>query len=330
MKVGIIGGGSWGATLANLLSDNGHETLIFDINESQVKGINDTHQHPFFDTLLNGDIKATTNIKEAVEFSNVLLVGVPTKVIRNVLNQINEYSNEPKILINVSKGIEPQTLLTVSQIAEEVMDEKKLQAVVTLSGPSHAEEVILRKLTVLVAASKNIEAAKLVQQLFSNNTYMRVYTSTDIIGVEVGGSVKNAIALISGVCTGLGLGENARAALISRGALEVIRIVEVMGGLKETVYGLTGIGDLIVTASSMNSRNFQAGLKIGRGEKIEDVVANSRMVVEGARVIISAHEISKKFNLELPIIETAYGVLYENAPINEAIVSILSRQLKAE
>ena len=330
MKVGIIGGGSWGATLANLLSDNGHETLIFDINEAQVKGINDTHQHPFFDTLLNEDIKATTNIKEAVEFSNVLLVGVPTKVIRNVLNQINEYSNEPKILINVSKGIEPQTLLTVSQIAEEVMDEKKLQAVVTLSGPSHAEEVILRKLTVLVAASKNIEAAKLVQQLFSNNTYMRVYTSTDIIGVEVGGSVKNAIALISGVCTGLGLGENARAALISRGALEVIRIVEVMGGLKETVYGLTGIGDLIVTASSMNSRNFQAGLKIGRGEKIDDVVANSRMVVEGARVIISAHEISKKFNLELPIIEIAYGVLYENAPIDEAIVSILSRQLKAE
>lgn len=330
MKVGIIGGGSWGATLANLLSDNGHETLIFDINEEQVNNINEFHKHPFFDCLLNEDIKATTNISEAVNFSNVLLVGVPTKVIRHVLGQINEYSSEPKTLINVSKGIEPKTLLTVSQIAEEVMDKNKLKAVVTLSGPSHAEEVILRKLTVLVAASKSEEAAKLVQLLFSNNDYMRVYTSDDIIGVEVGGSVKNAIALVSGVCTGLGLGENARAALISRGALEVIRIVEVMGGQKETVYGLTGIGDLIVTASSMNSRNFQAGLKIGQGQSVEEAVANSKMVVEGARVIISAHEIAQRYQIDLPIIETSYKVLFENAPINEAIHTILSRKLKAE
>lgn len=330
MKVGIIGGGSWGATLANVLSDNGHEALIFDINEEQVNNINVSHQHPFFDCLLNKNIKATTNIEEAIDFSNVLLVGVPTKVIRTVLNQINAYSKEPKIIINVSKGIEPKTLLTVSQITEEVMVSEKLHSVVTLSGPSHAEEVILRKLTVLVAASKNPDSAKLVQEIFSNNDYMRVYTSDDIIGVEVGGSVKNAIALISGVCTGLGLGENARAALISRGALEVIRIVEVMGGQKETVYGLTGIGDLIVTASSMNSRNFQAGLKIGQGQSIDEVVANSRMVVEGARVIVSAHEIAERYQIDLPIIETSYRVLYENASITDAVQTILSRKLKAE
>ena len=203
-----------------------------------------------------------------------------------------------------------------------------MKGFVTLSGPSHAEEVIKRKLTVLVAASKKIEDAEFVQQLFSNKSYMRIYSSTDIIGVEVAGSVKNAIALVSGLCTGLGLGENARAALINRGALEIIRIVSALGGEKDTVYGLAGIGDLIVTASSMNSRNFQAGLKIGQGEDVDTVVNNSKMVVEGVRVLQSAHEIAKKYNLYLPIIETAYKVIFKKLNVNEAIETILTAKLK--
>ena len=330
MKVGFIGGGSWGTTLANLLSDNGHETLVYDINADTVNLINKEHTHPFFDSVINSDVIATNSLEEVVNYSDILVLSVPTKVIRDVMGKIKLITKTPKLFINVSKGIEPKTLLTVSGIAEEIFTEKEMKGFVTLSGPSHAEEVIKRQLTLLVAASKNIDDAILVQELFSNKTYMRVYTTTDIIGVEVAGSVKNAIALVSGVCTGLGFGENARAALIDRGALEIIRIVAVLGGQKETVYGLAGIGDLIVTASSMNSRNFQAGLKIGQGQDVETVVNNSKMVVEGVRVLQSAHEIAEKHNLYLPIIETAYKVLFENININEAIETILTAKLKNE
>ena len=330
MKVGFIGGGSWGSTLANLLSDNKHETLIYDINQDTVNLINEKHTHPFFESILNDDVKATTNLSDVVNFSDILVLSVPTKVIRPVMEQVKALIKSPKLFVNVSKGIEPHTLLTVSGIAEEIFTEREMKGFVTLSGPSHAEEVIKRKLTTLVAASKNIKDAELVQSLFSNQSYMRVYSSTDIIGVEVAGSVKNAIALVSGVCTGLGLGENARAALINRGALEIIRITLVLGGERDTVYGLAGIGDLIVTASSMNSRNFQAGLKIGQGEDVNDVVNNSRMVVEGVRVLESAYEISIKHNLYLPIISTAYKVIFEKLNVNEAIELILSAELKKE
>ena len=330
MKVGFIGGGSWGSTLANLLSDNKHETLVYDVNENTVRMINEEHQHPFFDSLLNDNVKATLSLEEVVNFSNILVFSVPTKVMRDVMVSVKALVKEPKLFINVSKGIEPKTLLTVSGIAEEIFSDGEMKGFVTLSGPSHAEEVIKRQLTLLVAASKKIEDAELVQALFSNKSYMRVYSSTDIIGVEVSGSVKNAIALISGVVSGLGFGENARAALIDRGALEIIRIVKALGGEKDTVYGLAGIGDLIVTASSMNSRNYQAGLKIGQGEDVESVVANSKMVVEGVRVLQSAHEIALKYNLYLPIIETAYKVLFEKLDINVALEIILNAKLKKE
>ena len=330
MKVGFIGGGSWGATLANLLTDNGHEVLVFDVNNDTVSLINNEHKHPFFDSILNDSVVATNSIEEVLKFSNTLVLSVPTKFMRNVMMQVNNLATEPKLLINVSKGIEPNTSLTVSQIAEEVIDSNKLKGFVTLSGPSHAEEVIERKLTVLVSASKVESDAMFVQSLFANHKYIRVYSSTDIIGVEVAGSVKNAIALISGMCTGYGLGENARAALISRGILEIIRITEVLGGKRETAYGLAGIGDLIVTASSLNSRNFQAGLKIGQGQNVDDVVKNSKMIVEGVRVLESAHNIALHHNLYLPIIDTAYKVLYENLNLDMAIEIILSAKLKSE
>lgn len=330
MKVSFIGGGSWGSTLANLLSDNGHDTMVYDINLDTVNLINNEHSHPFFEAKLNENVKATNSLEEAVNFSNILVLSVPTKVMRPVLNEIKSIIDKPKFFINVSKGIEPDTLLTVSGVAKDVLDLNMISGFVTLSGPSHAEEVIERKLTLLVAASEKMDDAIFVQDLFSNNSYMRVYSSTDIIGVEVAGSIKNAIALVSGVCTGLGLGENARAALINRGALEIVRIATVLGGMKDTVYGLAGIGDLIVTASSMNSRNFQAGLKIGKGEDVDDVVLHSKMVVEGVRVLQSAHEIANKYDLYLPIIETAYKVIFEKLPVNEAIDIILNTKLKNE
>lgn len=329
MKIGIIGGGSWGTTLAQALSDNKHEVLIRDINEEFIKKINEEHLHPFFDCEIPSDIKATLSLEDVCNFSDTLVLCVPTKFMRGVLNDINKIIKTPKTFVNVSKGIEPDTSLLISQIIEEEIP-NNTKAYVVLSGPSHAEEMIQRKFTCLVSASKNEEEAQRIQLLFSNDSYLRVYTSNDVVGVEAGGAIKNAIAVISGVSTGLGLGENSRAALITRGIRETIKIVDVLGGSKETAYGLSGIGDLIVTASSMNSRNFQAGLRIGKGEALEDVLNTSKMVVEGVRAIEAAHQIGQKYNIELPMIDAAYSVFFKGVKIKEALFNLLARDLKSE
>lgn len=329
MKISIIGGGSWGVALGQVLIDNNHEVLVYDINENTVNLINKDHKHPFFDCDISEKIKATSNLEETLNFSDNILLSVPTSVMRLVTKQISEIIKNKKTFISVSKGIEPETLLTISQICNEVLADK-MEGFVTLCGPSHAEEVILRQITALVSSSTNDKSAKLVQELFSNESYMRVYTSTDVLGVEICSSVKNAIAVISGIASGLGHGENARAALITRGILEMSNVIDVLGGKKETVFGLTGIGDLIVTASSLNSRNFKAGLKIGQGEKLEDVLGNSKMVVEGVRTVISCNEISIKYNLELPLITTLYKVLYEGLDPKVGLNQLLSRKLKSE
>ncbi len=329
MKIGIIGGGSWGTTLAQALTDNNNEVLIRDINEAFVEKINKTHLHPFFDKKIPESIKATVDLNEIVEFSDTLVLCVPTKFMRGVLKDLYNVSKNKKTLINVSKGIEPDTSYLVSQIVSQEMKDK-LQDYIVLSGPSHAEEMIDRKFTCLVSASTNFEAAKRVQLIFSNDKYLRVYTSKDVIGVEAGGAIKNAIAVISGVATGIGLGENARAALITRGIRETIKIVEILGGKTETAYGLSGIGDLIVTASSMNSRNFQAGLRIGKGEDYKHVLETSAQTVEGIRTIEAAHIIGKNYNVELPLIDLAYKVLFEGVNIKDAMVLLLGRDLKQE
>ncbi len=330
MRISIIGGGSWGTTLAQVLSDNGHEVLIRDINPDFVKKINTSHLHPFFDIEIPYNITATLDLKESVDFSEVLILCVPTKVMRNVLNEINTCLDSKKLFVNVSKGIEPNTSYRVSQIVKEEIAEKNLIGYVALSGPSHAEEVILRKLTSLVAASTNIELATKVQYLFSNEVYMRVYTSDDVIGVETGGAMKNAIAIVSGIAYGMGLGENARAFLISRGVKEIVSIVTALGGKMETAYGLSGIGDLIVTASSMNSRNFQCGLQLGKGMNVEEAIGTILQSVEGIRAIEAGYEIEKKYNLELPIIHTAYQVVQNKISAKDALSSLLTRSLKTE
>ncbi len=330
MKITIIGGGAWGTTLAQALADNNNEVLIRDINEDFVNRINNDHVHPSFDLTIPYLIKATTNLDEALSFSDVIVLCVPTKVIRNVLKEINQMLTSPKLFVNVSKGIEPSTSALVSEIVEVEISQENLKGFVVLSGPSHAEEMIFRKLTTLVSASNNQENAKFVQHLFANEEYLRVYTSDDVIGVEVGGAIKNGIAVVSGICSGLKLGENARAALISRGMIELVRIVEALGGKKETAYGLSGLGDLIVTASSLNSRNFQAGLRIGEGQSAEEAVSNSKQTVEGVRTIEATHQIAQKYKLELPILETAYQLLFGDLGVNEAKKILLARKLKAE
>ena len=330
MNISIIGGGSWGTTLAQVLSDNGNDVLIRDINKDFVNKINNEHLHPFFDLEIPSNIKATLDLKEALNYSDTIVLCVPTKAMRNVLHEINLLIDTKKTFVNVSKGIEPQTSYRVSEIVKDEIDNNKLEGFVVLSGPSHAEEVILRKVTSLVAASENEELAKKVQQLFSNDKYIRVYTSDDVIGVECGGSMKNAIAIISGVASGMGLGENARAFLITRGMKELISITCALGGRMETAYGLSGIGDLIVTASSLNSRNFQCGLRIGKGMSVSDAEGEIVQSVEGIRAIQAGYEIGKKYNIDLPLINTAYQVVMGKISAKEALEELLKRSLKTE
>ena len=329
MKIGIIGGGSWGTTLAQVLHDNGHKSYIYDINRSNVDKINN-HIHPFFNTDLPEQITATNNLEEVIKYSNYLLLAVPTAVMREVLVDINTLLHKKTYFINVSKGIEPHTFARVSQIVDEEIDKNYYGGFVALTGPSHAEETIRRKLTLLTAASFDEKLATKVQQLFSNDKYMRVYRTNDLIGAEVGGAAKNAIAVVSGFATGLDLGENARAALITRGVVEIVKCVEAMGGERETAFGLTGLGDLIVTASSENSRNFQAGKRIGEGVPLDQVFKESKMTIEGVRSIIALHELAVEKGFDLPIISSAYKVLFKNLNINDAITLLLTRDLKDE
>ena len=330
MNVSVLGGGAWGTTLAQTLTDNGNLVVIRDINPDFIKKINDEHIHPFFGMSIPSSIRATLSLEETLDFSSVVVLCVPTKAMRMVLRECNKVLTKPTLFINVSKGIEPESSLRVSEIVEEEIDKKNLKGYVALSGPSHAEEVILRKATSLVAASKNLELAVEVQKLFSNEKYMRVYTSDDVIGVEAGGAMKNAIAIVSGVASGMGLGENARAMLITRGIKEIVSIVLALGGKMETVYGLSGIGDLIVTASSMNSRNFQCGLKIGRGMSVEEAMGSIVQSVEGVRAIHAGHEIGIKYHLELPIIDEAFKVVEGKLSAHDALHNLLSRSLKTE
>jgi len=330
MKISVIGGGAWGTTLAQVLNDNGNDVLIYEINQDYIKLINDNHIHPIFENKLNENILATNDLKKAVLFSNVYVLAVPTRVIRSVLKKINQLMVEAAIFINVSKGIEPETLKLVSQITEEEIQKDKFNGFVSLTGPSHAEEVIERKLTLLVSSSKNKTLSKEVQKMFSNEKYMRVYTSSDLIGCEVGAAVKNAIAVISGMCTGIGLGENARAAIITRGILEIIRVVEFMGGIRKTAFGLTGIGDLIVTASSENSRNFQGGKKLGEGLSVDEIYQKSTQTIEGFRTIYALNKLANDNNIDLPLISTAHKVLEKMLTVKDAMRLLLKRELKAE
>lgn len=328
MNITIIGGGAWGTTLAQSLADNNHNVLIRDVNLEFVDKINKLHIHPSFDLTIPSTIKATLSLEEAINFSDLIVLCVPTKFMRSVLREINQTIDTKKTFINVSKGIEPETSKLVSEIvAEEIT---KDHTYVVLSGPSHAEELIFRKFTCLVSASTDEESAKLVQELFSNDLYLRVYTSDDVKGVETGGAIKNAIAVVSGIASGFGLGENARAAIITRGMREIYQIVLALGGKADTVFGLSGLGDLIVTASSLNSRNFQAGLRIGQGQSVATSLSNSKQTVEGIRTIEAAYQIGKKYDLYLPIMETAYKLIHDEINVSEAAKILLNRKLKSE
>lgn len=327
MTFSFIGGGAWGATLAQVLLDNGHDVMIYEKNEAHAESLKH-HQHPFFHVTLPYGLKVTNTLDDALAFSNYIIVAIPTKFIGSLIETLASKNLEQKVFINVSKGFILPELKTISQ-AFEIGLKNKFKAFVSLSGPSHAEEVIERKLTTLVAASKHVDARDIVAHAF-NNDYMRIYVSNDPIGCEVGGATKNAIAVASGIMTALDFGENTRAALLTRGLIEIMTVIEAFGGKKETAYGLTGLGDLMVTAQSMNSRNFKAGLKIGQGMSKEAIENKEKQTIEGFNTIFALHELAEKNALNLPIIDVSYAVIYGNKSVEMLLKTLLKHQVKDE
>ena len=330
-KVTIIGAGSFGTAIANIFSDKNYEVLLYTINDKQASEINElrTNEYYFEDFKFTGKVGATTSLEEALKFSKYVVIALPSSAIREIAVMINSVLREPKIFINVSKGLEPETHKMLSEIIEEEIDESNRVGVVVLSGPSHAEEIIKRHFTALVAVSLKKELGVEVQRLFSNN-YIRVYTSEDLIGVQIASTVKNVLALASGIVYGMGYGDNTRAALITRGLSEMARYGVAQGAVKDTFFGLTGIGDLVVTATSYHSRNFQTGLKIGEGMSAKQALIESKTVVEGVRAADAVYRDAKENGIDMPITEGVYRIFFEEANPDQVMKEIVQRELKAE
>ncbi|MBE6130815.1 MAG: NAD(P)-dependent glycerol-3-phosphate dehydrogenase [Erysipelotrichaceae bacterium] len=332
MKVTVIGGGSWGSALARILGDNGHDVIVYEQSLEIVNEINIYHTNksklPIGTLPLN--VSATACLSEALIECNVIVIAVPTKVIRCVLNEMNNVLTHKSLFVNASKGLEPDTFLRVSEIVYQEINNEFIDDFVALTGPSHAEEVINQLLTTICAVSTNKKAAKLVQSLFNNNKYFRVYTSYDLVGAELCGALKNIYAIASGMLTGIGLGDNAKAGLISRALVEMRRFIISFGAHEETIYGLTGLGDLVVTTTSLHSRNFQAGYRLATGKNLEETISSMTMVVEGARTVVAAYQYARVNNLETPIIDAVYDVLYNKKPVKTAINQLMKRSLKDE
>ncbi len=331
-KISVMGAGSWGSALARILGDNGNEVLIYDVDKNIVDEINNFHTNkdklPVGSLPLN--VNATYNIEEAVNYSDVIVLSVPTKVLRVVLKNINSCIKNKKLFINTSKGIEPETFLRVSEIVNQEINNDFIKGFVALTGPSHAEEVINQLLTIVCSVSENNDDAIFVQKLFNNSNYFRVYTSNDLIGAEICGALKNVYAIASGMLYGLNYGDNARAGLIARALVEMKRFCKYAGAHEETVFGLTGLGDLVVTTTSHHSRNFQAGIKLATGSNLQETIASMSMVVEGARTVDAAYKKAIELNIEAPIIEEVYKVIYNHKSVQEAVKDLMSRSLKQE
>lgn len=328
MNISVLGGGAWGTTLAQVLADNGHNVLIYEINQDYKDLINN-NLHPIFKSKLPLSIKATSNIEEVAKFSEIFQISIPSRFIRDVLKQLNKYIDKKISIINTSKGIETDTFKSIFNICEEEIG-KNLKNYAVLTGPSHAEETYQRRLTCLVSASTDLDYNKFIQNLYFNKDYIRVYTTKDVIGAEIYGASKNAIAIITGAITSLNLGENLRAAIITRALLEISRLSEKIGGKKETAYGLSGLGDLLVTALSTHSRNFNCGLLLGQGKKIDEILQNASQTIEGVEAIKAFYNFSKSHEVDLPLINTAYKIIFEDLDIQKAIKTLLLRDLKSE
>ncbi len=322
-RIGVLGGGSWGTALSVLLANKDMDVDIWLRNKAQLSQILlDRENKKYLPNIkLPSNINLTDDIEKVVYKKDVILLSIPTHGVREALKQIKPFINPDQILVNVAKGIENNTLLRISQIASEILPNNKFAV---LSGPSHAEEVALNIPTTVVAASSNKKIAEYVQDLFFTPNF-RVYTNPDIIGVELGGSLKNVIALGAGISDGLNYGDNTKAALMTRGIFEMAKLGEEMGANPITFSGLSGIGDLIVTCTSMHSRNRRAGILIGSGKTMEQAILEIGMVVEGIKTTKSTYELAKKYKIDMPITEELYRVLYEDSDVKMAVQHLMVR-----
>jgi glycerol-3-phosphate dehydrogenase (NAD(P)+) len=328
LKIGIIGAGSWGTALTNLLANKGYECTIYDINASVLDDIANNSRNTKYlpDVHLNTGIKVSYDIAGVAGDKDIVLFCVPAQVFRRALSSALEFLTSDQLVVNVAKGIEQGSLSTISQIAMELAPQIRYTV---LSGPSHAEEVAQDMPTTVAVASKAKADADYVQEVFSTKRF-RVYTNTDVYGLELGGSLKNIIALGAGISDGMGFGDNTKAALMTRGLAEMVRLGESLGAKAETFYGLSGIGDLIVTCTSMHSRNRRCGILIGEGMDAKKAEASIGMVVEGMFSAKAAYELSKRAGVELPITEGIYRIINGETDAREALTELMSRPKKEE
>ena len=330
-KVAVIGAGGWGTALAHVAAENSNRTFLWARRQELAEEIIRTGENKDYlpGAKISPKVNISTDLKQVVSDADIVIVAVPSHAVRNMAKQIRSFVKEDAIVTSATKGIELGSLKRMSQVLEEELGNVKSHNIVALSGPSHAEEVIRKLPTAVVAASSEKLAAQRVQDALISNNF-RVYTNTDIVGVELGGALKNVIALCSGISDGLGFGDNTRAALMTRGIVEITRLGVKMGASPETFSGLSGIGDLIVTCSSNLSRNRRAGIEIGRGKTVEEVIKSTNMVIEGINTTKAAFLLSKKHNIEMPITEQAYQVLFEGKDPMLAVSSLMSRDGKHE
>lgn len=331
MRIGVIGAGSWGTALASVAAANGHETMLWAYEPELVAGMAATGINHLYlpDISLHPALRYTGRLVEAVAGAELLLLVTPTQVMRGVLQEIATTIDADALLVSASKGIELGTLCTVSQICAQVLGEQALGRYVALSGPTFAKEVAQGLPSLIVAGSTNAAAACQVQAAFSNQLF-RVYTSDDAIGTELGGAVKNVIAIAAGISDGLGFGHNTRAALITRGLAEIRRLGRAMGAQDSTFAGLAGMGDLVLTCTGDLSRNRTVGIKLGQGQSLATIMSEMRMVAEGVKSAESVYALAQQLNVEMPITQKVYEILYAEKPARQAVLELMSRDLKPE
>lgn len=322
-KVSFLGAGSWGTALAIMLAENGHQVKLWSKIQDEVSMLKEHHEHihRLPGVKLPQSVVVTDNLKEACEDSELLVFAVASPFVRSVAKEAKEYIPEGQRIVNVAKGIEEASLMTLGDVLMEELPEAD---VAVLSGPSHAEEVAVKMPTTVVVGAKTKALALAIQEVFMNE-YFRVYISPDIIGIELGGSVKNVIALAAGACDGLGYGDNTRAALITRGVAEITRLGLAMGANMETLGGLAGIGDLIVTCTSKHSRNHNAGYLIGKGYSLEEALAEVKQVVEGVYSAKAVYKLAQKYQVSMPIVEHICKVLFEGGSAEDVIRNLMTR-----
>jgi len=330
-KVAVIGAGSWGTALAHVAAENNNNTYLWARRRELVEDIMRTGENRSYlpGAKISTKVNISTDLEQVVSDADIVIVAVPSHVFRSTTRKIRNLIKEDAVITSATKGIELNSLKRMSQIIEEEFDNVKSENIVALSGPSHAEEVIRNLPTAVVAASSGQKAAQKVQDALINYNF-RVYTNTDIIGVELGGALKNVIAICSGISDGLGFGDNTRAALMTRGIVEITRLGVKLGACPETFSGLSGIGDLIVTCSSNFSRNRRAGMDIGRGKTVEEVIRSTNMVIEGINTTKAAFFLAQKYQVEMPITQQAFQVLFEGKDPLMAVTSLMSREGKHE